>query len=81
MSAPARPRRIVHGGDIDSDWTAAPDAASAAALAGVHRPWLLDPTPVGDLEDWQAGYDPAAATALDDLLDKMLPIGPLGGTR
>lgn len=79
MSAPARPRRIVQGGDIDSDWRAAPDAASAAALACVHRPWLLDLTPVDDLEGPQAGYDPAAAGALDRRLDDLF--GPLGGTR
>lgn len=70
MSAPARPRRTVDGGDLREDWTAAPDTASAAALATVHRPWLLDPTPVSDLEAPQDRYDPRDAAELDRQLDQ-----------
>lgn len=40
-------------------------------------PLALDPTPVADLEEWCADYDPATARQLDDLLDEAFgPAGP-----
>lgn len=70
MSAPARRRHVVRDcHDNGDDWDGYAAIAAAAGIPLGEAP-ALDPTPVADLEAWHASYDPAAATELDDQLDK-----------